>query len=394
MEPKGIEQIASPDVQDFLFAHAHEDETRWLLSNTTVAGIAATVLAQQTAARRKAKEKLPTFYYTRGIVYPPKLNLEQTSSEATATYKAAVLRNYLGAPIAHGADLTGGWGVDAFFLSGMADDFFYAEPDAHLLALAQHNHRLLGRENVRYVPGGLPASLAQIPDQLDFIYLDPSRRAAGKKTVALEAYEPDVPSLMAALFQKTNHLLIKAAPLLDISLAARVLPGIKNVQVVAVEHECKELLFFCVRGYNGPVAITAIDLPEQEPLHFFPAEETTAPVTYAEPQTYLYEPNAAILKAGAFRLMAHRFQLAKLHVNTHLYTSNELVPNFPGRIFEITNLSTAAIPNKKAHVVTRNFPEAADSLKKKLRLTDGGDFYVLAFTSQRARHVLVCRKLR
>lgn len=394
MEPKQIEQIASAAVQEFLFAHEREDEARWLFSGKTVAGVPPALLAEQVIGRRKAKEKLLTFYRMGGVVYPPKVNLEQTSSELTANYKVKVLRGHLGNRVKNGADLTGGWGVDSFFLSGMVDEFVYAEPNARLLALAHHNHHLLGRKNITYINVGLPDSLDQVSGPLDFIYLDPSRRVEGKKVVKLEDYIPDVPKLMPALFEKAKHLLIKAAPLLDISLAAHSLPGIKNVHVVAVDNECKELLFYCEHGYAGPVAITAIDLSAREELQFAVDEEAAAPVSYAEPRAYIYEPNAAILKAGAFRLVAHRFDLAKLHTNTHLYSSDRLVHGFPGRVFETTNLAPAAIPQKKAHVVTRNFPDAAATLKKKLGLADGGDLYVLAFTSQRARHVVVCRRLQ
>lgn len=394
MEPKRIEQIACSAVQDFLFDHESEDETRWILAHQTVAGVPADALAEQVQGRRKAKGKLPSFYRTRGVVYPPRLNLEQASSETTARYKVQVLHSLLGPQGASGADLTGGWGVDSFFLAALVHDFYYAEPDPHLVQLAQHNLRLLGRNNIRYLTAGAPGSLALLPARLDFAFLDPSRRAGGKKVVALTDYVPDVRQLLDGLFEKTLHVLIKTSPLLDITEAARVLPELKSAHVVAVQNECKELLLLCERGHRGPFQIIAAELSNSTDFAFTTAEEARASVSIGEPMSYLYEPGAAILKAGAFRLMAERFQVTKLHLHTHLYTSEQLVADFPGRIFEVTALHPDAIPGRKANIVTRNFPEDASSLKKKFRLADGGEYYVLAFTGPHSRHVVVCKRLR
>jgi hypothetical protein len=392
MEPKRIEQIASPEVQDFLFANEHTDETRWLLNAKIVQGLPASVLAEQLVGRRKAKDKLPSFYQMRGVVYPPRLNLEQTSSEATAQYKVKILRQLLGDSHS-GADMCGGWGVDAFYLSGLCREFFYSEPQQWLMELAQHNHRRLGRAHIHYQHQPVPQSLTALPDALSFIYLDPSRRVAGKKVVRLTDYEPDVTSLLPLLFQKTAYVLIKMAPLLDITEALRALPHTKAVHVVASENECKELLFLCERDYTGNPQIHAADVRQPKPFSFFAIDEAKASISFSEPQTYLYEPGAAILKAGAFRLVAERFELAKLHANTHLYTSTHLLSEFPGRIFEITELRPAEIPNQKANVVTRNFPDTSEALKKKLRLSDGGDWYVVAFTGIRGRHVVVAKRV-
>lgn len=394
MEPKRIEQIACSAVQDFLFHHESDDETRWILAHQNVAGVPADALAEQVQGRRKAKGKLPSFYRTRGVVYPPRLNLEQASSETTARYKVHVLRALLGPHATAGADLTGGWGVDSFFQAALVRDLYYAEPDPDLVQLAQHNLHLLGRNNIHYINAGVPASLAFLPPRLDFAFLDPSRRAGGKKVIALTDYEPDVRQVLNHLFEKTLHVLIKTSPLLDITEAARMLPELKSAHVVAVQNECKELLLLCERGHRGPFQIIAADLSNSTEFAFTTAEEARASVSIGEPKTYLYEPGAALLKAGAFRLMAERFQLTKLHLHTHLYTSDQLVADFPGRIFEVTALRPDAIPGKKANVVTRNFPEDAASLKKKLRLADGGESYVLAFTGPHSRHVVVCKRLQ
>lgn len=394
MEPKRIEQIAGKAVQEFLFANENADETRWLLSGLEVADVPAAALAMQVAGRRKAKEKLPTFYALPGIVYPPSGNLEQTSSEVTASHKVQILRSELGDHLDTGADLTGGWGVDACFLSTLCTDFYFSDPEPRLVELAQHNHRLLGRTNLRYQTCALPESLAGLPDQVSFIYLDPSRRTKAGKVIALTDYTPNILGLLPQLFAKTHHLLLKTSPLLDISHTLRQLPNVKKVFVVAWKNECKELLFYCDKAYAGPVEIEAVDLARAKPFTFFTEDEARAAVVHSEPKRYLYEPGAAILKAGAFRLMAERFQVSKLHAHTHLYTSDRLAEDFPGRIFEVTSLRPDALPERKANIITRNFPEDPDVLKKAFRLTDGGDFFLLAFTGPRSRHVLVCRRVQ
>jgi hypothetical protein len=396
MSSSPIARLADPAVQAFLFAHETADETAWLLQGRPLAGMPAALMAQQLAARRKAKEKLPLFYQTPGIVYPALVNLEQTSSEATAQFKQLVIGRALDQPAGTAADLTGGWGVDSFFLAKSAAHFFYAEPDAQLVQLAAHNHALLGQKNIAYQTAALPNSLIALPHDLDFIFLDPSRRAGSQKTVRLENCAPDVVSLLPEMWKKTHTVLIKASPLLDLHQAQSRLPHVSHVYVVAVENECKEVLLLCRHGYRGRVTVCATMLNSGRPdFAFTPEEEQRAESRFSEPLAYVYEPAAAILKAGGFRLVGQRFGLKKLHPNTHLYTSHELVAHFPGRIFEINHGARAAhLPEGRANVVVRNFPTPAQALRNRLGLADGGEHYVLAFTGPAGRHVLVARRLQ
>lgn len=392
--------LLTPAIQEFIRAHEYDDERQLVLKHKEIAGVPAARVAEQIVARRKAKDKLPQYYQTEGIVYPPTVNLEQSSSEQTARYKQTILQQE-GVKLTAAADLTEGFGIDTFFLSRAFQHVHAIEPNESLQAIAHHNHDCLGAKNIHYHSTTAEAFLDQYDAAVDFIYIDPSRRAGLHKVFKLSDCVPDVVVLQDRIFAKATDLLIKASPLLDVQQGLKELSCVKTVYIVAVNNECKELLFFCRRGYAGVPSIVAVNLKHDVPetFSFSLSEEQQAQVTDTPPASYLYEPNAAVLKAGAFKLLVSRYGVSKIQINTHLYTSDVLVEDFPGRVFKVEALvkSDAKIvlsffPGGQGNVITRNYPLSAEALKKKVGLRDGGDKYLLGFSGAKEKFLAVATR--
>lgn len=395
-----IEALSSGPVRQYLTDHEHSDLRKIILRNKEILGIPTAELYQQIAARKKAREKLPSYYETPNIVYPPQENLEQSSSETTARLKAEIITEELGSAELKGVDFTGGFGVDTYFLSRIARTFHAVEPNESLLEIAKFNHGLLRAGNITYHNTTAEEFVKSPKEQLDFGFIDPSRRTATqKKAVAFENCEPDVVQLAPQIFEHMRVLLVKGSPLLDLQAGIAQLPFVKRVIVVSVANECKELLFLCERDWQGTPTIEAFNIASdgtrQTFVFTFP-EERELSSTFSEPLEFLYEPNASILKAGAFKTVASRYDVVKLHANTHLYTSSSLVEKFPGRIFRIEEdikpdrtAIRRVLPEGQANVTTRNYPLAPEALKKKLGLKDGGDRFVIGFTGPMKKHLVV-----
>ena len=398
-----LSQIALADIQNFLIEHEHDDEKNLVLKQKEVRGVPSSIIASQLSARRKAKSKLPAWYKTKGIIYPPSTNLEQCSSEATAIYKTVILQSRVSTKrIA--VDLTGGFGVDSFFLSTLFDSFHYVEPNAELFEITKHNHQQLGASNIIHHNLLAQKFIEQSDLAFDLVYIDPSRRdERARKVYKLADCFPDITTLQPIIFKKSKYVLIKASPLLDIQQGLRELQHVKNVFVVSVGNECKEVLFLADRGFEGEPIIEAVDLFEngtvRSSFSFLLADEKIAAAVLGGPDNYLYEPNASVLKSGAFKLIAERFGLTKLDVNTHLYTSSVVVPDFPGKIFLIECLHPdakqlkALLTEGQVNVVVRNYPLTPEEIKKKLRLRDGGQKFLIGFSSSKRKHLALCSRV-
>ncbi len=398
MSIEEITELGKIEVQEYILAHSNDDEKKILLKHKSILGLPAILIAQQIASRRKAESKLPLFYGTKGVVYPPSLNLEQSSSEATAKFKTKIIRTEIGEKL-KAADLTGGLGIDSFFLSQVAERFDYVEKDSELLNVARHNHSLFN-QNISHHNKFAEDFLATTTAHYDFIFIDPSRRdSKARKVFSLSDCTPDVTQLLPQLFERADFVLLKASPLLDIKQGLKELNGVKKVFVVSLANECKELLFLLRKDFVGKPLIETYNLDSKGKIkhlfHFTFSEEEMATSEFSEPRNYLYEPNASILKSGAFKSIGEKFGLNKIHVNTHLYTSNELKKDFPGRTFEIEQLSfdVTSLPEKKANVITRNYPLTPDELKKKLKLKDGGEKFVIAFSGQKKKYAVLAKRL-
>ena len=362
-------------------------------------------MAVQIAARQRLRDKLPTWVANPDIIFPSTVPVEQSSSEQTARYKAMIVSE-LRTESGHLLDGTGGMGVDTWALAGKMKQVTYVERNPELAQLAAHNFLRLGATNVTVVNAQSDAVLAGLGTPADWVYLDPARRDdRGGRVVRLDDCEPNVVAWWPMLMGKTRNLLLKTSPLIDIDATLRALPGIGAVHIVAVQHEVKEVLFVAGNDAITPddVQVVACDLTTTGAVefNFSRGDERTVPVQFETPQAYIYEPNAAVMKAGAFRIVAHRFGFAKLAAHSHLYTSDELVSHFPGRVFRLEALCKPTrvdlqklVPGMKANLTVRNFPQSVDELRKKLGLKEGGDTYILATTLQNGdKRLLVTGKV-
>ena len=345
------------------YKHLSDAEWRWFL--------------QQVEGRERTADKLPSFAAIEDWWYPVRLSCEQCSSELTARYKAEIIRpSFEGGNGVRLLDLTAGYGVDTYFLSKQFEHTDYIEQNAELCRIAEHNFSL--QKSAISIHNCSAEEFLQTAGQYDLIFVDPARRDShGGKVFHLENCTPNVIELLPELLKHSQRLLFKLSPMLDISQAIKELSAVNwDIYVVAIKNEVKEVLL--LSGGNG--TITAIDLscPEQA-FTFTREEEKNATVSYQlSTINYLYEPNAAILKAGAYKLVAQRFNLHKLDPNTHLYASDTYRDNFPGRVWK-----TSPLPSQKerviqqANVLVRNYPLTAEQLKKKMRLKDGGTEYII-----------------
>ncbi|MFZ5970020.1 MAG: THUMP-like domain-containing protein [Bacteroidota bacterium] len=392
-----MDTIAGDEMQRFLIAHEHESVEVLALSGKGVGNIPMPVIANQLKCRQKARHKLPTWHRTRGIVYPPSQNLEQSSSETTARFKLQLARELNAHRI---ADLTAGFGVDSFFFSQVAA-VDAIEPNSDLAGVAQHNLGLLGA-TVRYHPTTAEAFLTDTANSFDLVFIDPSRRSSQQqRVVRLAACEPDVTQLQTAIFGKAKYLLVKASPLLDIQQGVRELAGVKSVYVVAVDNEVKELLFLCERGYADEPTIHAINLGahEQAPFVFSFSEERAANATYSSPLAFVLEPHAALLKAGAFKTLAQRYRLQKLAPHTHLYTCSHPLENFPGRVFQILEQVkpdkklSQQFPEGRVNILTRNYPLTVEQLKQKTGLKEGGTLFLIGCSGVKEKYLMVALRM-
>jgi hypothetical protein len=393
MEKGDITSLSSPEIQTFIFENERIDINRLLLKSKTIFNLSSSMVAQQIGARIKAKEKLPLHYQTRGIIYPPGLNLEQSSSETTARFKQEIILNN-GIGLRKVADLTGGFGVDSYWLSQIFEHVVHVEPNGELIQLAEHNHQTLGATNLSYQNISAEQYLEASTYHVDLYYVDPSRRTdQNKKLFLLNETMPNVLEIVPKLFEFSPHVLIKMSPLLDIQSVLNQNLSVSQVYVVAVGNECKEVLVLCSHSYSGEPTIHAVNINRATDEFTFQFPEERAAESKLGPiLSYLYEPNAAILKSGAFKIVGNRFGLTKVHPNSHYYTSDQLLDTFPGRIFSILKKIKGdrseikgLFPDFQANVISRNHPLSVDEIKRKLRLSDGGNLYLIATTDMGGR---------
>ena len=390
-------------MQDFVRKNETTDVQKLILKRLSIGDVSPKLLAQQIEGRKRTKDKLPTFYGTRGIIYPPGVNLEQTSSETSAAFKGKLLAG-LCESTNHLIDLTGGFGVDSFLFSKYFAVVEHVEPNANLSMIAQHNHRLLGALNIQHHQCFAEEFLHLKSQGSDVIFIDPSRRnVSNQKVFLLSETVPDVVSLLHVMLSKAEYVLIKTSPLLDLHQAIKDLSHIQSCIVISINNDCKELLIVCNREYRGEAEIQTFNFAkENEEFSFTFSDEAHAITAFATGiEKFVYEPNASILKAGAFKSIGTRFHLKKLHQHTHYYTSDMLIRDFPGRIFEVehalkasVDVAHSAFPSKKANVITRNYPLTPEELKNKLKLSDGGDDYLIGATTNSGKVLLKAKRIK
>jgi hypothetical protein len=358
-------------------------------------GTDVSLALRQIEARQLLRKKVPSWSENEDLLFPAHLSIEQCSSEASAQYKAGLLQGQTF------ADLTGGLGVDTYFIAQQFQQADYVERQAELCGLAMHNYEVL-KANVKVWNETAEEYLAHCEPK-DCIFIDPARRDEhGRKTVSIADCTPDVSALQGRLLQKAEKVMIKLSPMLDISKALEELHHVEEVHVVAVANECKELVFILERDYQSEPQFVCVNLMTPQPVVCFTQkEERQCPSRLADGVlNYLYEPNPAVMKAGCFKLLTERFDVYKLHKNSNLYTSDNLVPSFPGRIFEVEawapynkKVKQSLLSNvERASIAVRNFPLSVVELRKSLKIGDGDETYLFASTLKGEEKVIIRTK--
>ncbi|PHR71001.1 MAG: SAM-dependent methyltransferase [Lutibacter sp.] len=383
------------EVQKFINNNLNSDISKILFKGTNFSNVTTQEIVEQIVSKKKCKNKLPTWFETQNIYYPDKLNIEQTSSEITSQYKANLVSG------SNLIDITGGFGVDTFAFSKKVKQVFHCEINEQLSKISKHNFQIFNATNIKITQENGLDYLKNYTEKFDWIYIDPSRRNDIKgKVFLLKDCLPNVPENIDFLFENSDNILIKNSPILDISSAINELKFVKEIHIVAIQNEVKELLFILEKNYKNSIQIKTINIQKNNNQLFdFELNKECIP-TYNLTKKYLYEPNVSILKSGGFNEVSSQFKIDKLHPNSHLYTSEKLI-EFPGRKFEIKHLISfdkkqlkKLIPSGKANITTRNFPQTVAQIRKKTKLKDGGNQYLFFTTDINEKHiVLICDKV-
>ncbi len=391
------------DFFSFISEHRNDDIARLRLKHWNNPNFSPSLAITQIEVRNKIKHKLPTWYRHERIVFPSAISGEQCSSEATAQYKQSLVR---GDTL---CDLTGGLGIDCYFMAQRVAHATYVEQNEFYCSVARHNFKLLDCYNIKVVNSDCNDFLSRANSHFDTIYIDPARRSTTKQRIyAVKDCEPNVLALLPLLLSKSKRLIIKLSPMVDISAIRQELRVGCTIHIVSFRNECKEILISIdtdkTELHGQPVECALIDNNNCIKTYLFDSVvEAQLPYRIHSGilAGYLYEPDAALLKAGAFKSIADCYGIDKVHKSSHLYTSSILIGNFPGRCFNILEVIPFSSSVCKSfskiypfcNITTRNFPLTAATLRQKLKVKDGGDTYLFATTASNDQRILiVCRK--
>lgn len=398
-------KILDSAIQDYINENLKTDVHKIAMAKTPFEGVTSQELANQIAAKKKCIKKLPVWFNTEGIYYPSLLSVEQCSSEVTAAYKAKLAAGDIL------IDLTGGYGVDSYYFSKTNTSVVHCEINEDLSAIASYNSTLLEQNNTRFIAGDGLNVLRDSTHHYDSIYIDPARRSSAGKVFMLKDCTPDVIENLDLLLSKSDRVFIKTAPLLDLTAGLKELKCVAEIHIVSVKNECKELIWVLKPGFEGKLKIISTTLnAEEKQFSFMKDDEFNSDEKSNEeqqiskekgvnslsvlPGKYLYEPDVALLKSGAFNLIAERYQLQKLDYQTQLYVSDKINTAFPGRIFEIDQLLSAGEIKKEKNltgsVIVRNYPAQAASLVKKFQIKPD-DIQFIIFTQDRNQGKIIIK---
>ena len=375
------------EVEKFINANLQTDLHSLLLKKSPFAEVSMQEIVQQIKGKKVAQKKFP-FFLKEGIVFPPNLNLEQASSQSTAEFKAQNLKGkkFL--------DLTSGFGIDAYFLSKNFDEITLIEQNTELLEIVKHNWGILERK-ANFINDNLENFLANNQEQFDVIYLDPARRDDHKnKKFLLEDLSPNLLEFQEKLMKFSDQIIIKLSPLIDISYLISVLKNIFKIEIIAVKNEVKELLVFMNSKFETEnVEISCTNLESDDVVFSFNFnDEKERNAMFSEPQKFLYIPNNAVLKSGGFNSLSEKFNLKKLHPNSHFYTNGERLEGFPGRVLEIEIVDSKTIKKgDKFNIISKNYPLTPEEIKKKYKISDGGNSYLIFTQTQKGKIILKSR---
>ncbi|HLO72615.1 MAG TPA: class I SAM-dependent methyltransferase [Flavobacterium sp.] len=390
-----IQQLLHPEIQNFITENLGSDSSKLALKKNPFSSVNYTEIIHQIISKKKAKDKLPTWFATSNIIYPEKISIEQTSSEITAKYKASLVfgENMI--------DCTGGFGIDDYYFAQQFKSVTHCEINTELSEIVRHNYTQLKTENIACISGDSSEILVQLNQRFDCIYIDPSRRNDAKgKVFMLADCLPNVVVQQDFYYQYSDTILIKTAPILDLQAGLCELKNVASIHIVAVENEVKELLWKIKKSFTDSPKIIVVNI-EKEQIHSTTISLSKSyEATFSLPKKYLYEPNAALLKSGGFEAISELFGLDKLHQHSHLYTA-DIIKDFQGRRFEIkqeipfqkSDLKKH-VQNQKMNVTTRNFPLKVEEIKKKYKISDGGTLFAFFTTNlKNEKIVLLCTKI-
>lgn len=385
----------SADLKQFINDNLKQDINNLALKKNPFPDYEWSWILNQIQAKQKAEKKLPTWFANDDVIFPSTLSIEQTSSETLAQFKSALIsgENLI--------DLTGGFGVDDFYFAKRFKKVIHCEFQEDLSAIVQHNFKVLNVENIQTVSGDSISYLEKSTEKFDWIYIDPARRDDKKtKVFLLKDCTPNVVELHDLLFEKSDNILIKVAPLLDISSILNELKNVKTIYAIGLQNEVKELLIVLEKGFIAQPELIAVNISNDGFIHqdtFSLNDAIDSQLSL--PLNYLYEPFSSYLKIGVYNHLAIKFKVQKLHKHSHLYTSNELI-DFPGRSFKIEQFipynkkEIKFLENTKCNITTRNFPLKVEEIRKKHKIKDGGDVYAFFTTDlNNDKMVVICKKI-
>jgi hypothetical protein len=390
-----LESLLHTEIQDFITENLNSDSSKLALKKNPFSDVNYSIIINQIIAKKKAKDKLPTWFSTENIIYPEKNSIEQTSSETTAKYKSSLVS---GEKL---IDCTGGFGIDDYYFSKQFKNVIHCELNAELSQIVKHNFKVLKVSNINCIQGDSTEILKQLIERFDCIYIDPSRRNDAKgKVFMLADCLPNVVDLQDFYYQFTNTILIKTAPILDLHAGLLELKNVAEIHIVAVDNEVKELLWKIEKDFTESPEIIAVNIEKEKQTITRIESSRLYSARYSLPKKYLYEPNASLMKSGGFEAVSELFAIGKLHQHSHLYTSDEKL-DFPGRKFQIDTIVpfqkkeiSAYIQGKKMNVSTRNFPIKPEEIKKKYKIQDGGTIFAFFTTNMKnEKIILLCTKL-
>ena len=391
-----IKKLLQPEVQKFIKDHQNDDPFLLSLNSKVETDFPIKEAILQIESFQKARGKLNSYISNDNIIWPPPISIEQASSDITAKYKSSLV---------HGrsiVDLTGGSGIDTSFFAKKFDEVHYVEPNAHLCELTRYNFKILGKNIIQVHHQSAEVFIKSNQQRFDAIFIDPSRRDDDKRVFKIEDCSPNLYNIIPHCLKVSDQILVKLSPLVDITFLINDFQP-TSIWVVAVKYEVKEVLCL-IQNDKKPTTIHAVELNEKSKniteFAFQYHEESEATIEFSLPLKFLYEPSAAVLKSGAFKLIGQHYKLKKLHQHTHLYTSDELILKFPGKTLEIVAMLrqnkkeiSRVVHGKKINVITRNFPLSASQLKKKYGLKDGGEEFLIGTTLMDEKKVLLqCRR--
>jgi hypothetical protein len=388
--------LLATDIQCFINKNIDSTISKLALQKNPFPDVEWILILNQIEAKKKSKLKLPYWFRTENIIYPSKISVEQTSSEIAAAYKSRIVsgKNLI--------DLSGGFGVDVYYFAKKVENIIHCEINLELSNIVKHNFEQLNVKNTVFYSGDSIEILTKLNTNFDWIYIDPSRRNNAKgKVFMLKDCLPNVPENLELFFKYSKSILIKTAPLLDISSGLSELQHVNKIHIVAIDNEVKELLWELYQNYSGKIHIETVNISkDKEQVFNFERDSNTEIAKYSLPSNYLYEPNSAIMKSGGFDKVGIAYNLNKLHKHSHLYTHSTRI-NFPGRAFKIEKTflyhkdeMKAFLENKKANISIRNFPETVENIRKKWKIKEGGNQYCFFTTDiNNNKIVLICKKI-